>query len=565
MSQLRPWGKKGDKSADAVPVDGGLVIGLFEGDKPCCYIVTDGRAMHKYAAVTSYYDVKPGEKMRWTGMYISLTYVWRGTMSLRGERACREMTGENFDALCELLESNEAAAKQARKNARIMHDKRHDIAAVQCVLEIARPERALPNGFDAWALARMRETRKRVLRAYIVRVGKVQGGKEHLCSLRYTVRRSGEHILATLERIGIVGDDFCMQLSQECNLCGWTHPSGWAADRSSAKMSAGYIYPSREVRGEFAGTAWAHVPIWLQCRQGAAAIDPHAYALQYRNHGGLIERMTRAGLYRMAETWRWSLDTGTGLRADLDVTRSELRILRAMDADADDYGALRKIKSLGETQIDAEMIGIARDTHICTIEQDQLLPYKGQIRKLITYLAEQEQKNRISAYQTMTWIIDGHRMERQLHVPTIEWPRDVRAWHNTLTNMQKAEDAAKYNDAIAQRASSLAHLADTRDGIVIRPMASGTELFEEGVALEHCVASYARRYAEGESLIFCARLACAPEIPLVTFEVRGGKVEQVRGHNNRIHTEDERRAKAAVDAWERDVLAQLAKKKQAAD
>lgn len=550
MSQLRPWGKsERGKSGDAVPVDGGLVIGLFEGGKPCCYIVTDGRAMHKYAAITSYYDVKPGEKMRWTDMYISLTYVWRGTMSLRGERACREMTGENFDALCELLESNEAAAKRARENERIMHDKRHDIAAVQCVLEMARPERTLPRGFDAWALSRMRETRKRVLRAYIVRVGKVQGGKEHLCSLRYTVRRSGEHISATLERIGIVGEYFCMQLSQECNLCGWPHPSGWAEDRSSAKMGAGYIYPSREVCGEFAGTAWAHVPIWLQCRQGAAAIDPHAYALQYHCYGGLIERMTRAGLYRMAETWRWSLDTGTELRADLDVTRSELRILRAMDADADDYGALRKIKSLGETRIDAEMIGLARDTHICTIEQDQMLPYKGQIRKLITYLAEQEQKNRIGAYQTMTWLIDGHRMEQQLHVPPIQWPRDVRAWHDTLTNMQKAEDAAKYNDAIAQRASSLAHLTGTIDGIVIRPMASGTELFEEGVALEHCVASYARRYADGESLIFCARLACAPETPLVTFEVRGGRVTQIQGRRDRITTANEIRARDAVIQW----------------
>lgn len=62
MDKLRPWGKARERSADAVAVDGGLAIGLFEGDKPCCYIVTDGRVMHKYAAVTGYYDVRPGEK-----------------------------------------------------------------------------------------------------------------------------------------------------------------------------------------------------------------------------------------------------------------------------------------------------------------------------------------------------------------------------------------------------------------------------------------------------------------------------------------------------------------------
>lgn len=549
MDKLRPWGKARERSADAVAVDGGLAIGLFEGDKPCCYIVTDGRVMHKYAAVTGYYDVMPGEKMRWTDMYISLTYVWRGTMSMRGERACREMTGENFDALCEQLESNEAAAKQARENARIMHDKRHDIAAVQCVLEMVKPGKALPRGFDAWALALMRETRKRVLRAYIVRVGRVQGGKEHLCSLRYAVRRSGEHISATLERIGIVGDDFCMQLGQECNLCGWMHPSGWAEDRSSARMGAGYIYPSREVRGEFAGTAWAHVPIWLQCRKGAEEIDPHAYALQYHCYGGTIERMTRAGLYRLAASWRYKTHEGTELRTELGITRSELAILRGMDASDKDYDAFTKLKALDETRIDAEILGLARDAHIAWIDAEQLELYKGKARKLIAWLIEQERKNQIGAHQATTWLIDGHRMEQQLYVPTIEWPRDVRAWHNTLVNMQKAEEAERYNGAISRRAESLAHLADTIDGIAIRPMASGTELFMEGLALEHCVASYARRYAEGESLIFCARLADAPKTPLVTFEVRGGRVTQIQGRRDRISTADEIRARDAVNKW----------------
>ena len=78
------------------------------------------------------------------------------------------------------------------------------------------------------------------------------------------------------------------------------------------------------------------------------------------------------------------------------------------------------------------------------------------------------------------------------------------------------------------------------------------ELTEEGDALHHCVSSYGKRHAAGETAIFFIRRASKPGTPYYTLELdeRALKVRQNRGSYNRARTPE-------VQAFEEKWLAWL--------
>jgi len=71
------------------------------------------------------------------------------------------------------------------------------------------------------------------------------------------------------------------------------------------------------------------------------------------------------------------------------------------------------------------------------------------------------------------------------------------------------------------------------------------QLVAEGRALDHCVATYAAPASRGECSIWSVRVG---GVPVLTIEVRGGFVVQVRGASNRAPTPQER---TIVTQWRR--------------
>ena len=69
-------------------------------------------------------------------------------------------------------------------------------------------------------------------------------------------------------------------------------------------------------------------------------------------------------------------------------------------------------------------------------------------------------------------------------------------------------------------------------------LTSGDDLFREGLALRHCVASYAARCAAGHSAIVSARFDDERRLT-IEVEPRTRRIVQVRGFENRQATEEE--------------------------
>lgn len=83
---------------------------------------------------------------------------------------------------------------------------------------------------------------------------------------------------------------------------------------------------------------------------------------------------------------------------------------------------------------------------------------------------------------------------------------------------------------------------------MIRPAESPHELAMEGAILHHCVGGYAKRVANGETLIMFVRQKSEPDKPYYTLELMGKEVIQCRTLNNDSY-EKNQAVKSFVEAW----------------
>ena len=103
-----------------------------------------------------------------------------------------------------------------------------------------------------------------------------------------------------------------------------------------------------------------------------------------------------------------------------------------------------------------------------------------------------------------------------------------------------------------ERAEELQYLSFELNGLLIRPCQNETELIREGKDLHHCVATYAKRHAEGKTAILFIRQAKAPDKPFFTleFDEKNLAVVQNRGLRNCDRTPE-------VTAFEKAWLEQI--------
>lgn len=114
----------------------------------------------------------------------------------------------------------------------------------------------------------------------------------------------------------------------------------------------------------------------------------------------------------------------------------------------------------------------------------------------------------------------------------ILFPSDLHEAHQKTMSKVKIKRNEIVAAEIIERATQLKEYTFEHAGLVIRPAASSDELFKEGKALNHCVGSYAERYAKGHCDIYVIRKVEKPDKPFFTMEIRNGHIAQCRGFKN---------------------------------
>ncbi|ASJ54881.1 hypothetical protein BP422_15685 [Brevibacillus formosus] len=188
----------------------------------------------------------------------------------------------------------------------------------------------------------------------------------------------------------------------------------------------------------------------------------------------------------------------------------------------------------------SELHEIAKKYDACFEDLKRILKYTS-LRRAINYIEKQsaiERKNRrdsgpMAVTRTFRdYIVDCKELGLNLKSDQILFPRKLHEAHQYTLKQVKDNSDELLNAKIKKRAESLIKNKFERDGLLIRPANSATELIAEGKALEHCVGRYVDNYAKGKTDLYVVRKVANPDKPFYTLEVQKGKVIQCRGLKN---------------------------------
>lgn len=122
---------------------------------------------------------------------------------------------------------------------------------------------------------------------------------------------------------------------------------------------------------------------------------------------------------------------------------------------------------------------------------------------------------------------------------------------------QEAEAMQKILEEIFKENTGVSNAFQLKSkGLILRVPKDAQEIRDEGAALHHCVGTYVKRVAEGQTHIFFVRKEKEPDTPYFTMEYNNGKVIQCRGFKNCGMPPE---VKAFVKAFEKMMKEQEAK------
>ena len=190
------------------------------------------------------------------------------------------------------------------------------------------------------------------------------------------------------------------------------------------------------------------------------------------------------------------------------------------------------------------------------------------IERLATYM--QKQSLRCSEVRLL---LDTRRMSQRLYRRALTneelWPRHLMQAHDQMAQMladrEKKENTMLLQEGFQMVIDRYGETEWTDGKLCIRLPRSNKELLNEGSVLRHCVGSYGRTHAKGESIILFVRRYRRPERPYYTLNISLNGPEpkeiQLHGYGNERHGPNKEyshsipsKVRAFCDRWEQEIL-----------
>ena len=227
-----------------------------------------------------------------------------------------------------------------------------------------------------------------------------------------------------------------------------------------------------------------------------------------------------------------------------DMLRLRKEEMPYFDAHKEKIGT--RLRNVSNLRAEGYQIRCGEETDWDVLRQERLIDRGLVPAQVKAYLERQNQ-----TYQHLT---DYWRMAEQLGNALTEkrdlMPKDLKEAHDRCAMRQKERRLEHLKADFEKRFRTMSCYAWEENGILIRPVASPTELIREGELLHHCVASYAEKHARGDTTIFLIRKAEEPDKPWYTLEYgKSGTVKQNRGDRNCERTKEVTDFEAHWLAW----------------
>lgn len=230
--------------------------------------------------------------------------------------------------------------------------------------------------------------------------------------------------------------------------------------------------------------------------------------------------------------------------AALGLNKKELRELEDKTDTSVKYAQIAK--AYGITPAQARKYASYGSTSIENVEKH--LPFK----KAVKYLDKQKEM----IYTLCDYWNDCEKLNLDLKREDILLPPDLAQAHRRTNEalaearrQKELEETRRMQEEFGKRLKKLEQDFDFESGaLLIRPARSRAELIDEGSALHHCVATYAKKHLSGQTVIFFIRKKSEPDKPFYTLEYnpKTESIVQCRGLHNCGKTPE---VEAFVEAW----------------
>lgn len=256
------------------------------------------------------------------------------------------------------------------------------------------------------------------------------------------------------------------------------------------------------------------------------------YLYQYEKHPQM-EMISKMGLIPFVQgnlqCVRWSQK---GYRAIGLENKKELEIVKFCSK----YGGLKYYR---KHKTDIQKYRIDNDRRLTIYDVLHTRNFAFLSKKVIDYIEQQEimLKRQVFHYSPLANdYIDYIRFCDELGCvmnSATRYPENLQQAHDDLQNKivihRSNEKSLKIQKQVIEHLFKYRY---AKGGLVITPANSVDDLINESKALNHCVKTYADRYADGKTSIFLIRKKDDVLTPYYTLELKNGKINQVRGMHN---------------------------------
>lgn len=236
------------------------------------------------------------------------------------------------------------------------------------------------------------------------------------------------------------------------------------------------------------------------------------------------------------------------------LSKSEIKLLRGKTSymDINVVALYQRLKKAGAVEPGAAGMEFAREANMsryigffALAERCEATP-----RELRRYLQKQAGRHAgARVYIVMQELDDYLNQLNRLGVQGGDrMPRDLHEAHERLSARERKLKNAPLNSKFRARRHLLRWMCWKHDGMFIRPVDSAEEITREGEQQSNCVAGYAKRHAEGKTIILLLRKCSAPSESWHTVEIDPETLacKQCFGHGNARRTPE---AAAFMEAY----------------
>lgn len=237
--------------------------------------------------------------------------------------------------------------------------------------------------------------------------------------------------------------------------------------------------------------------------------NPCGWLDTYVKYPVLTEKLVKEGFIRLAVNDSWTNGVvnrrAKTVSAALGLTKKELRELPKKTRDAVLCAQLAKKYGITTDQA----IAYRAFDNYCVSQIEKRLPFK----KAVKYLEKQNER----PYTLCDYWNDCEKLNLDLKREDILLPPDLEQAHQrTIDALAEArrqkeleetrrmqEETRRMQEEFGKRLKKLERdFSFESGGLLIRPARSHAELIDEGSALHHCVATYAKKHLSGQTVIF---------------------------------------------------------------